>query len=104
MRGFLRLWAMCMHLVLTSPLAWGLTAGALLGVWREALPAWACSVALAGVALISLLFSIFVEAGGALSEHIRLSQSQRPVLIAVSATAATFALSGWAICMAVTRW
>lgn len=103
MRSFLRLWAMCMHLVLTSPLAWGLTAGALLGVWRQGFPAWACSVALAGVALVSLLFSIFFEAGGALSEHIRLSQSQHPVLIAVTATTTTFALSGWAICMAVMR-
>lgn len=103
MSGFLRLWAMCMHLVLTSPLTWGLTAGALLGVWREGFPAWVCSVALAGVALVSLLFSILFEAGGALIEHIRLSQSHGTVLVAVTATAATFALVGWAIRMMVMR-
>lgn len=103
MRGFLRLWAMCMHLVFTSPLAWGLTAGVLLGTWKGAFPAWACSMAFASVALVSLLFSTFFEAGGALFEHIRLSQSHRPVLIGVIAAATTFALSGWAICMAVMR-
>lgn len=98
MRGFMRLWAMCMHLALTSPLTWGLTAGVLFMARRGAFPKWACPVAVAGVAAISLLFALLYESDGALSEHIRLSQSQRPVLTAAGAVVATLALVTWAAC------
>ncbi|GIV21262.1 MAG: hypothetical protein KatS3mg023_3013 [Armatimonadota bacterium] len=103
MRAWLRFWAMCLRLILTSPLTWGMTGGVVLLAWKYSFPAWACSAAFASVAAVSLLFGIFFESGGALFEHVRLSRSGQPLLAAAAGAVLTLAVAIWAICMAIGR-
>lgn len=94
---------MCLRLLLTSPVTWGLTVGVLLGAWKYSFPEWACSAAFAGIAVVSLLFGIFFESGGALFEHVRLSRSGQSLLAAAAGAVLTLAVAIWAICMAIGR-
>jgi hypothetical protein len=100
MRAWLRLWGMCLRLILTSPLTGGVTAVVLLLAWKDALPAWAYSVAFASVSMVSLLWSTFFESGGALSEHIRLSRARYSILTAALGAVLTLAVAVWVLCVA----
>lgn len=99
MRAWLRFWEMCLRLILTSPLTWGMTGGVVLLAWKYSLAAWAYSAAFASVAVVSLLWSIFFESGGALFEHIRLSRARYSILAAAFSAVLTLAVAVWIICV-----
>ncbi|MCS6950837.1 MAG: hypothetical protein NZ520_10295, partial [bacterium] len=92
MRAFLRLWAMCLWLALTSPLYWSLTLVCLYAVGVGRPPVWVQVPLFASVAAISLLFSLFVEAGRALGDRVRFARSRRRVLGAAAATSVVSAV------------
>ncbi|MCS6830842.1 MAG: hypothetical protein NZ749_09405 [bacterium] len=95
MKAFLRLWAMFVWLMVTNPASWALAAAVLYGVRRWRLPEWTWFWGFASAAVLSLLISLFVEAGGALGERVRFAGSGRIALGAATAAAATCALGFW---------
>jgi|YNPMSStandDraft_1061717.scaffolds.fasta_scaffold21033_3 hypothetical protein len=103
MRVLLRLWAMCLRLILTSPFYWIPLAVALWAWWRHALSEWVWAGASAAAAAIALSLAMFLECAGGLLERVRLAQAGRLVLAAGSAALLTLSLLMWAAGMMVLR-
>ncbi|MGQ9486181.1 MAG: hypothetical protein ACUVTY_01765 [Armatimonadota bacterium] len=82
MKAFLRLWAMCLWLMVTSPLWWASAAAVLIGRWRYPVAGWLWFVAFIFAGVVALAASMFVEVEGGLNERIRLAGAERDFLLA----------------------
>lgn len=91
MKAFLRLWAMCLWLMVTSPLWWVSAAAVLIGRWRYPAAGWLWFVAFLFAGVVALASSAFVELEGGLNERIRLAGAGHGFLL--SAFLAISALS-----------
>lgn len=82
MKAFARLWAMCLWLMVTSPLWWAFATAVLIGRWRYPIAGWLWFVVFIFASAVALASSVFVEAGGGLNERIRLAGAGRDFLLA----------------------
>lgn len=82
MKALVRLWAMCLWLMVTSPLWWASAAAVLIGRWRYPAAGWLWFVVFIFASAVALACSVFVEAGGGLNERIRLAGAGRGFLLA----------------------
>lgn len=103
MKAFMRLGTMCLWLTATSPVCWALVAVALYSVWKWHLPQWVWFWMFVCAAVVGLVLSLFVEAGGGLYDRLRFARSGRIVMGAAAAAITVFALSLWAISSALLR-
>lgn len=103
MRAFMRLWTMCLWLMVTSPACWALVIIALYGAWRWHLPQQAWLGMIVCSAMAGLAIPLFVESGGAVYDRLRFARSGRSLLGAAVAAITVFALSLWAISSALLR-
>ncbi len=101
MRVLLRLWVMCLRLILTSPFYWIPMLAALWVCWRHALSEGVWAGASAMAAVLALTLALFLESGGGLLERVRLAQAGRLMLAAGGAAVLTVSVAMWAVSMTV---
>lgn len=103
MRVLLRLWAMCLRLLLTSPFYWTPMLVAL-WIWRmQVLSEWVWTGASAMAAVLALSCAMFLESGGGLLERVRMAQAGRLVLAAALAAVLTVSATMWMVGVTVLR-
>jgi len=102
-RVLLRLWGMCLRLILTSPFYWIVMVAALWVCWRHALSSWAWTGVSAVAAVLALSCAMFLESGGGLLERVRMAQAGRLVLAAALAAVLTVSATMWMVGVTVLR-
>lgn len=101
MKPFARLCAMCVRLLITSPLWWVLVALVLVWRWRHPAGGWLWFLAFVLAGAVALGVTVFFEAGGGLYERIHLAGAERVFLASAGVALLVLSLVLFAVSVAL---